>query len=114
MCPETGSAGFPDEETALIAEAAHYDEECASPLAASYLEGARARLEQVRASAGRVHAAGGGPAEGLAGLVLDMLEAMPPSREALAFATRAGQLGVTDREGNLLVAACMPGGASRG
>jgi len=44
----------------------------------------------------------------LRALVWDMLQTMPASREALAFAVRAGRLGVTDTEGNALAMACAP------
>ena len=46
--------------------------------------------------------------EWLRGLVWDMLQTMPPSHEALAFALRAGRLGVVDEEGRPLVMACIP------
>ncbi len=39
-------------------------------------------------------------------LVWDMLQAMPPSHAALAFAVRAGRLGVTDEHGRPLATAC--------
>lgn len=42
----------------------------------------------------------------LLALVWDMLQAMPPSRAALAFAVRAGRLGVTDEHGRPLAMAC--------
>lgn len=40
-------------------------------------------------------------------LVRDMLQAMPASSEALAFAVRAGRLGVTDEHGRPLAMACV-------
>lgn len=40
--------------------------------------------------------------EWLLALAWDMLQAMPASREALAFAVRAGRLGVTDERGRPL------------
>lgn len=46
----------------------------------------------------------------LRSLVWDMLQALPASREALAFAVRAGRLGVTDEQGRPLAMACAPGG----
>ena len=39
-------------------------------------------------------------------LAWDMLATMGPSREALAFALRAGRLGVTDEQGRPLAMAC--------
>ena len=42
----------------------------------------------------------------LRSLVWDMLQSMPASREALAFAVRAGRLGVTDERGRPLAMAC--------
>jgi hypothetical protein len=42
----------------------------------------------------------------LRALVWDMLDTMPPSREALAFAVRAGRLGVAGPDGRPLVPAC--------
>ncbi len=44
--------------------------------------------------------------EWLLGLAWDMLQSMPASREALAFAVRAGRLGVTDERGRPLAMAC--------
>ena len=44
----------------------------------------------------------------LRALVWDMLSTMGPSREALSFAIRAGQLGVRDPDGRPLVPACLP------
>ena len=45
----------------------------------------------------------------LRSLAWDMLQTMPASREALAFAVRAGRLGVTDAQGRPLAMACAPG-----
>jgi len=42
----------------------------------------------------------------LLALAWDMLQAMPASRAALAFAVRAGRLGVTDEQGRPLAMAC--------
>jgi hypothetical protein len=39
-------------------------------------------------------------------LVWDLLRVMPPGREALAFALRAGRLGVRDEQGRPLAMAC--------
>ena len=46
-------------------------------------------------------------------LVWDMLNTMPPSIRAFEFAIRAGELGVTDTEGNPLVPACIHDGATK-
>lgn len=52
-------------------------------------------------------------AEELRVLVWEMLNTMPASYQALAFAVRAGRLGVTDDAGHPLVAACMTGDGDR-
>ena len=55
----------------------------------------------------------------LLALACDMLQAMPASRAALAFAVRAGRLGVTDEQGRPLAMACtgygtvLPGDESK-
>lgn len=46
--------------------------------------------------------------DALKDLVFDMLKTMGPSRQALAFAVRAGRLGVTDEHGRTLAMACSP------
>lgn len=46
--------------------------------------------------------------EWLLALAWDMLNTMGPGREALAFAVRAGRLGVTDEQGRPLAMACGP------
>ena len=50
----------------------------------------------------------------LRALVWDMLQAMPASREALAFAVQAGRLGVTDEQGRPLAMACCASGECEG